>query len=92
MQSMMDYIDEDCSGSISKDEFIHAMTRKIGELTHPAALDAAFALFDQGRGKIAIHDIKRISAASGEKLTEDELSNLVDLDGADEDGDGCIDR
>ena len=51
----------------------------------------AFELFDEGgKGKINLHDLRRVARELGEGLEEDELAAMIDE--FDLDGDGAINR
>lgn len=77
------------TGTIDFEEFLGMMTAKMGERDSREEIMKAFKLFDQeGKGKIDIKDLKRVSKELGENLTDEELAEMIEE--ADRDGDGAV--
>ena len=87
---MIQEVDADGSGDLDFPELISLMARKMKHEDTGAKVIEAFKVFDrEGRGEIAIEDLKRVMANLGDKLTEDEVDSIIQE--ADADGNGVID-
>ena len=86
---MISDIDKDGSGSIDFDEFLDMMTAKISDRDSKEDVAKVFSLFDvEGKGHIALKDLKRVAKELGETMTEAELMEMIER--ADSDADGNI--
>lgn len=79
----------DNSGSINFDEFAVLMVDKIKDIDSEEDIIAAFKVFDmENKGYITQHELRHVMTNLGEKLTEQEISDMMRE--ADTDGDGKI--
>ncbi|OTF81038.1 hypothetical protein BLA29_007628 [Euroglyphus maynei] len=77
-------------GYILYNDFEQLMIKRITEKTVNDEIMKAFQLFDTNRtGKITFDDLKRVSNELGEKITDDELMEMIQE--ADLDGDKAVD-
>uniref|UniRef100_A0A1A9WL98 EF-hand domain-containing protein n=1 Tax=Glossina brevipalpis TaxID=37001 RepID=A0A1A9WL98_9MUSC len=91
IKRMIDDIDRDGTARISFDDFLHLMTLKMAEKDTKEEILKAFRLFDDdGSGKITFKNLKRVARELGEKLTDEELREMIDE--TDLDGDGEVDQ
>ncbi|KAL9138922.1 centrin [Amphidinium carterae] len=91
IQKMISDVDDDGigSGSIGYDEFLKMMTHKILNRDPKDEILKAFRLFDDDEtGKISFKNLKRVAKELGERMTDEELQEMVDE--ADRDGDGEV--
>jgi len=74
---------------IDFDQFLDMMTAKISDTDSREDVMKVFRLFDDGdQGCITLADLKRVADELGERLTEEELKEMIER--ADLDGDGKI--
>ncbi|MCJ1388823.1 hypothetical protein MMC18_001673 [Xylographa bjoerkii] len=95
LQDMINEVDADNNGTIDFPEFLTMMARKmkdtdsedeIRECIHPEA----FKVFDRdNNGFISAAELRHVMTSIGEKLTDDEVDEMIRE--ADQDGDGRID-
>ncbi|XP_030383618.1 caltractin [Scaptodrosophila lebanonensis] len=91
IKRMMDEIDKDRSGRIAFNDFLHIMRIKMSEKDSMQEMQKAFLFFDDDRtGRISFANLKRVAQELGEKLTDEELQEMIDE--ADLDGDGEVCR
>lgn len=82
-------VDVDGSGTIDFDEFLQMMSRKYTEEDLESDIREAFRIFDKdGNGIISAAELRHVMTNLGEKLTDDEVDEM--LREADIDGDGEI--
>ena len=75
--------------TIEFNDFVDLMTPKLSEMDSRKELVKAFHLFDDdATGKISFSNLKRVATELGEKMTDEELQEMIDE--ADRDGDGEI--
>ncbi|KAL4237814.1 Calmodulin [Mactra antiquata] len=87
---MMEQVDEDGSGELEFDEFVELMQRNKKDVNSHKAIEEAFKVFDkEGKGSIPREYFRHIMTTMGERLTDEEVDEM--LDEADADGDGEID-
>ncbi|OLP98710.1 Caltractin [Symbiodinium microadriaticum] len=88
IQKMISDVDDDGSGTIGYEEFLKMMTHKILNRDPPKdEILKAFRLFDDDEtGKISFKNLKRVAKELGERMTDEELQEMIDE--ADRDGDG----
>ena len=81
--------DVDASAGIGFDAFLKLTKTKIAQKDATAEMKQAFRLFDDDEtGKISFKNLKRVATELGERLTDEELSEMIDE--ADRDGDGEV--
>ena len=74
IKKMVNDVDKDNSGSLSFDNFINLMARKISEKDSKEEILKAFKLFDDDEtGRISFQNLKRVAKELGENLTDEEL-------------------
>ena len=84
---MISDVDDDGSGTIGYEEFLKMLTHKI--LDPKDEILKAFRLFDDDEtGKISFKNLKRVAKELGERMTDEELQEMIDE--ADRDGDGEV--
>jgi len=91
VQKMISDIDVDGSGRIQYEDFVKLMTIKIMNRDPQEEILKAFRLFasDNPSG-ITFKDLKRVSRELGEKMSDEELQEMIDE--ADRNGDGVVDE
>jgi calmodulin len=90
LQDMINGLDEDGDGTVDFPEFLSAMSRGMKDAVAEAEIAEAFKFFDTtGNGSISSSELRDTLSQLGEKLTRQEVSDLVAE--ADTDGDGQID-
>jgi calmodulin len=77
-------------GTVDVPTLCQIITKRVREIkTSPDELKDAFQVFDkQGTGMISIHDLKLSLTTLGERLTEEELDELIRE--VDQDGEGMV--
>merc|ERR1711985_210987 len=89
IQKMVSDVDDDGSGTIEYEEFLKMMTHKILNRDPKDEILKAFRLFDDDEtGKISFKNPKREAKELGERMTDEELQEMIDE--ADRDGDGEV--
>jgi len=89
IQKMIQDVDTDGSGQIEWEEFLKMMTSKLLNRDPMEEIKKAFKLFDDDNtGKISFKNLKRVAKELGEKITDEELQEMIDE--ADRDGDGEV--
>ncbi|EDO33580.1 predicted protein [Nematostella vectensis] len=89
IREMIKEVDEDGSGSIGFEEFLQLMSKKTKGKSYEDELMAAFQIFDKdGNGSITVTELKEVLDSLGEKLSEDEVGEMIKE--ADSDGDGTV--
>ncbi|XP_038890963.1 calmodulin-like protein 8 [Benincasa hispida] len=90
LQMMMNEVDVNGNGSIEFGEFFNLMAKKMKENEAEEELSEAFKLFDMDEdGYISPDELKHVMIHMVEKLTDEEVEQMVNE--ADLDGDGLID-
>jgi calmodulin len=78
------------NGTIDFDEFLTMMERKMKETDTEEEMREAFRVFDKdGDGYISAAELRHVMANLGEKLTEQEVDEMIKE--ADTNGDGKVD-
>ncbi|XP_023172479.1 caltractin [Drosophila hydei] len=91
IKNMMDEIDKDKTGKIAFNDFLHLMRLKMSAKDAMQDLLKAFSFFDDDRtGFISFNNLKRVATELGEKLTDEELQEMIDE--ADLSGSGEVSR
>ncbi|XP_058457376.1 calmodulin-beta-like [Malaya genurostris] len=89
IEQMIHEVDLDGSGTIELNEFLVLMARKLREDTTDQELRDAFKIFDKdGDGFLTVDELSAVMKNFGERLSDEELADL--LDDADIDKDGKI--
>ena len=78
------------NGAIDFDEFLHMMAKKHAECYDPEEeLKEAFQVFDKdGNGYISKEELHQVMNNLGEKLTDEEIADMIKEADADGDGQG----
>merc|ERR1719401_2661729 len=82
--------DLDADGNcIGFDDFLDAITSKLGDKETRDGIQKIFNLFDDDKtGMISLKNLKRVSKELGETMTDEELREMIER--ADSNGDGMI--
>lgn len=89
LREMIREIDTDGNGMIDFPEFLTLMARKMKDTDTEEEIREAFKVFDKdGNGFISAVELRHIMTNLGEKLTDEEVDEM--LTEADPDGDGQI--
>ncbi|KAF8822643.1 centrin 2 [Cardiosporidium cionae] len=76
-------------GLLDFDGFLDAISSKLGDRESRDGIQKIFNLFDDDKtGTITLRNLKRVSRELGERMTEEELSEMIDR--ADSNADGEI--
>jgi len=89
LQDMINEIDADGNGTIDFPEFLSMMERRMRDPDAEEEIKEAFKKFDkEGNGYISAAELRHVMTNLGEKLTDDEVDEMIRE--ADVDGDGQI--
>merc|ERR1711886_15653 len=89
LQDMINEVDADGNGTIDFPEFLSLMARKMKDTDTEEELIEAFNVFDRdGNGFISAAELRHVMTNLGEKLTDEEVDEMIRE--ADVDGDGQI--
>lgn len=87
LRQMISEVDADGSGTIDFAEFLTLMARKIKTKDSEAEIVEAFKVFDRdGSGKISADELRQVMTNLGEKLSDQEVEDMIRE--ADTNGDG----
>ncbi|XP_071165749.1 calmodulin-like isoform X2 [Mytilus edulis] len=90
LKDMIKEVDADGSGCIDFPEFLEMMAKRLQDVDEEAELREAFKVFDKdGSGSISKAELKLVMENLGEKLTGEEIDEMMAE--ADKDGNGEID-
>jgi calmodulin len=90
LQDMINEVDADNNGTIDFPEFLTMMARKMKDTDSEEEIREAFKVFDRdNNGFISSAELRHVMTSIGEKLTDDEVDEMIRE--ADQDGDGRID-
>eukprot|EP00397_Hematodinium_sp_SG-2012_P055569 GEMP01067925.1.p1 GENE.GEMP01067925.1~~GEMP01067925.1.p1 ORF type:complete len:167 (+),score=42.25 GEMP01067925.1:73-573(+) len=82
-------LDRDFSSSIEFEEFLDAITSKLGDKESRDGIGKIFQLFDDDHtGNITMKNLKRVAKELGETMSEEELREMIER--ADSQGNGEI--
>lgn len=85
LRQMINEVDADGSGTIDFAEFLTLMARKMKTKDSEAEILEAFKVFDKdGSGKISASELRQVMNNLGEKLSDQEVEEMIreaDLDG-----------
>ncbi|KAF3627290.1 Calmodulin-3 [Capsicum annuum] len=89
LQEMINEVDVDGNGTIEFTEFLNLMAKKIKETDGEEELKEAFKVFDKDQnGYISATELRHVMINLGEKLTDEEVEQMIRE--ADLDGDGQV--
>ena len=89
LQDMINEVDADGNGTIDFPEFLTMMARKMKDTDSEEEIVEAFKVFDKdGNGFISAAELRHVMTNLGEKLTDEEVDEMIRE--ADVDGDGQI--
>ncbi|XP_049818081.1 calmodulin-beta isoform X2 [Aethina tumida] len=89
LRDMLNEVDVDGNGTIEFNEFLQMMSRKMKEADGEEELKEAFRVFDKNNdGLISSTELRHVMTSLGEKLTEEEVDDMIKE--ADLDGDGQV--
>ncbi|XP_061496310.1 calmodulin-like protein 3 [Rhineura floridana] len=89
LQEMIAKLDADGSGTVDFPEFLSLMARKIQNCDGEEEIRRAFRVFDKdGNGYVSAAELRHIMTKLGEKLTDEEVEDMIKE--ADVDGDGQV--
>ncbi|KAL4237342.1 hypothetical protein ACF0H5_002060 [Mactra antiquata] len=89
LQDMINEVDADGNGTIDFPEFLTMMSKKMKDCDTEADLQEAFRVFDKdGNGFISAAELRHVMTNLGEKLTDEEVDEMIRE--ADMDGDGQV--
>lgn len=89
LQDMINEVDADGNGTVDFPEFLTLVSRKMKETDSEEEIIEAFKVFDKsGSGFISAAELRHVMTNLGEKLTDDEIDEMVRE--ADMDGDGKL--
>ncbi|MCL4122194.1 UNVERIFIED_CONTAM: hypothetical protein GTU68_012618 [Idotea baltica] len=86
---MISDLDEDGSGQIEFDEWVHLMTHKVSDKSTRERVDKVFSLYDDEKtGYLSVKNLARVAQELGIDIGEGELQEMIDR--ADTDRDGLV--
>lgn len=89
IQDMINEVDIDGNGNINFQEYISLMARRMRDGDLEEEMKQVFKLFDRdGNGLVGASELKSVMIGIGEKITDDEIDDMIRE--ADKDGDGFI--
>lgn len=89
LRDMISEVDADGNGTIDFPEFLNLMARKMKDTDSEEELKEAFKVFDKDQnGYISAAELGHVMANLGEKLTPEEIDEMIKE--ADTDGDGQV--
>jgi len=89
LQDMINEVDADGNGTIDFPEFLSLMAKKMKDTDSEEELKEAFKVFDKdGNGYISAAELRHVMTNLGEKLTDEEVDEMIRE--ADVDGDGQV--
>merc|ERR1712227_294324 len=79
IDKMVRDVDDDGSGAVDFPEFLDMMAHKILNRDPIEEINKAFNLFDDDNtGKVTFKNLKRVAKELGERLTDEELQEMID--------------
>ncbi|XP_063430886.1 neo-calmodulin-like isoform X1 [Mytilus trossulus] len=90
LQDMINEVDIDGNGQIDFEEFLQMMAKKMKDTDTEEEMKEAFKVFDRdNNGFISAQELRLVMANLGEKLTDEEVEEMIKE--ADMNGDGQVD-
>ena len=90
LQEMINEVDKNGNGTIEFNEFLMLMAKQLEADEEERELRSAFTVFDKdGNGFISKEELKQVMKNLGERLTNEEIDQMVKE--ADDNGDGMVD-
>lgn len=87
LQNMINEVDTNGNGTIEFLEFIAMMERKVKDPDSEAEIREAFKVFDKdGKGFITAVDLRHVMTNLGEKMTDEEVNEMIREVDVDRDG------
>ncbi|XP_035705241.1 calmodulin-A isoform X3 [Folsomia candida] len=87
LQAIMDECDQDRNGSIEFNEFLILMSKKMKDAESEGELIEAFKVFDKNNdGLISGSELRHVMTSLGEKLSDEEVEDMLKETDLDEDG------
>ncbi|GFP96832.1 calmodulin [Phtheirospermum japonicum] len=84
---MINEVDADGNGTIDFPEFLNLMARKMKDIDSEEELKEAFRVFDKDQnGFISAAELRHVMTNLGEKLTDEEVGEMIREAGVDGDG------
>ena len=82
LQDMINEVDADGNGTVNFPEFLTMCSRKMKDTDCEEELAEAFSVFDRnGRGVVSIDEMKHVMSSLGERLSDAELEEMVQMAG-----------
>ncbi|CAM1311893.1 Uncharacterised protein g5829 [Pycnogonum litorale] len=89
LRDMVNEVDTDGNGTIEFNEFLQMMSKKMKDTDNEEELKEAFRVFDKNNdGFISASELRHVMTNLGEKLTDEEVEEMIKE--ADLDGDGLV--
>ncbi|OWF56440.1 Calmodulin-5 [Mizuhopecten yessoensis] len=89
LKKMINEVDADGDGTVDFPEFLILLVRKMTEAGGETEMKETFKVFDRdGNGMVTAAEIRNVMYNLGEKLTDEEIDEMIKE--ADEDGDGQL--
>lgn len=90
LQDMINEVDADGNGTIDFPEFLTMMCKRMKDVDTEDELMQSFRIFDKdGNGYISAAELKHVMLSLGEKLTDEEIEEMINE--ADANNDGQVD-
>lgn len=87
LQDMINEVDKDESGTIDFSEFVAMMATKVKEVDSEGKMLETFRIFDvDNNGFISAAELRHVMTNLGERLTDDEVDEMIKVADADKDG------
>ncbi|XP_004477431.1 calmodulin-like protein 3 [Dasypus novemcinctus] len=89
LRDMVRQVDADGSGTVAFPEFLGLMAKKMRDADGEEDIRQAFRVFDKdGNGFVSAAELRHVMTRLGEKLSEEEVDEMIQA--ADADGDGQV--
>ncbi|KAK6170330.1 hypothetical protein SNE40_018744 [Patella caerulea] len=78
LKNIIDEVDADGNGTIDFSEFLAMMIRRLNDIEGEEEIREAFRVFDQdGNGFISAAELRHLMTNLGEKLTDEEVDEMI---------------